>query len=378
MTTAFLDVRAGYLELRTEIDLAVRRVLESGRYVLGAEVESFEGEFAEFCGARHCVGVANGLDALYLGLSALGIGPGDEVVVPANTYIATWLAVSRCGARPVPVEPEPGSFNLDPDRVEAALTRRTRAILPVHLYGRPAELDRILDIGRRHAIPVLEDAAQAHGAAYRGRRIGAHGAAVAWSFYPTKNLGAFGDAGAVTTNSAELADRIRLARNYGSRIRDLNEVQGHNSRLDPMQAAILRVKLRHLDAWNARRREIAALYLRSIDNPQVACPAVPDGAEHAWHLFVVRASDRDGLRRGLAADGIETLVHYPVPPHLQKAYEMLEHGRGAFPIAERMAGEVLSLPMGPHTTPQEAQRVIDCVNGARTLRGSEASAASRG
>lgn len=351
----FLDLRAAYRELKAEIDAAVARVLDSGWYILGQEVEAFEAEYAAYCGAQHCVGVANGLDALHLALLAMEVGPGDEVIVPSNTYIATWLAVSQCGATPVPVEPDPATYNLDPQRIEAAITPRTKVILPVHLYGLPADLDPILAIAQRHGLRVLEDAAQAHGARYKGQRIGAHGDAVAWSFYPGKNLGALGDAGAVTTNDPQLADRIRVLRNYGSRVKYVNEVQGWNSRLDPLQAAILRVKLAHLDEWNARRAEIAALYLRELADCGVVLPQVPDWAQPVWHLFVVRHPRRDDFQQRLAQAGVQTLIHYPIPPHRQAAYAGLGIAPGTLPIAERLAAEVLSLPMGPHLSSAQAE-----------------------
>ena len=264
MKVPFLDLRAAYLELKPEIDAAIARVLDSGWYILGPEVEAFEAEWAEYCGASHAVGVGNGMDALTLALRALQIGPGDEVIVPSNTYIATWLAVSAVGATPVPVEPDLATYNIDPALIPAAITPRTKALLPVHLYGQPADLDPILAIARQHNLAVVEDAAQAHGARYKGCRIGAHGDVVCWSFYPGKNLGALGDAGAVTTNRADLADRIRVLRNYGSREKYVNELQGVNSRIDPIQAAVLRVKLKVLDEWNARRCRIAALYSQEL------------------------------------------------------------------------------------------------------------------
>lgn len=361
---AFLDLSSAYSELRQEIDEAVLRVLASGHYILGPEVEAFEQEYAAYCGARHCVGVANGLDALHLALRALDVGAGDEVIVPSNTYIATWLAVSQCGATPVPVEPDPATHNLDPARIEATITPRTKVILPVHLYGQPADLDPILAIARKHGLRVLEDAAQAHGARYKGQRIGAHGDAVAWSFYPGKNLGALGDAGAVTTNDEAVADRLRVLRNYGSRVKYVNEVQGWNSRLDPLQAAILRVKLAHLDAWNARRAEIAALYLRELADCGVVLPQVPDWAQPVWHLFVIRHPQRDALQQRLAQAGIQTLIHYPIPPHRQQAYAALGLGEGALPIAERLANEVLSLPIGPHLPIAQAAQVVAAVRAA--------------
>jgi dTDP-4-amino-4,6-dideoxygalactose transaminase len=362
----FLDVGATYRELQPELDAAVQRVLAGGWYILGPEVEAFEAEFAACTGAAHCVGVGNCLDALHLVLRALGIGPGDEVIVPANTYIATWLAVSYAGARPVPVEPDPATFNLDPARIEAALTPRTRAILPVHLYGHPADLEPILGVARRHGLKVLEDAAQAQVAGYRGQPIGAHGDAVAWSFYPGKNLGAFGDAGAVTTNDPALADRIRALRNYGSREKYVNGVKGYNSRLDPLQAAVLRVKLPHLAEWNDRRRRVAALYAAELAGcPGLELPQAAAWAEPVWHLYVVRSPHRDALQKHLAAAGIGTLIHYPIPPHRQEAYRELGFAAGAFPLSEAMAREALSLPMGPHLTPEQAAAVVAAVRAFR-------------
>jgi dTDP-4-amino-4,6-dideoxygalactose transaminase len=363
----FLDLRAAYSDLKAEIDHAVARVLNSGWYILGPEVEAFEAEFAAFCEAQHAVGVANGLDALHLALLALGVKPGDEVIVPSNTYIATWLAVSQCGATPVPVEPDEGTFNINPALIEDALTPRSRVILPVHLYGQPADLDPIIAIARKHGLYVLEDAAQAHGARYKGRRIGAHGDAAAWSFYPGKNLGALGDGGAVTTNNEEIADRIRVLRNYGSRKKYVNEVCGFNSRLDPLQAAILRVKLEHLRAWNARRRAVAERYRQGLAATGLKLPHVIHGAEPAWHLYVVRHFHRAALKEALNEAGIDTLIHYPIPPHLQEAYRSENHVRGAFPIAERLANEVLSLPMGPHLSSEHVHSVIAATLNATTI-----------
>lgn len=348
MKVPFLDLHAGYVELRTEIDSAIARVLESGWYILGPEVDNFEGEFADYCQAAHCVSVANGLDALHLALMAMDVGAGDEVIVPSNTYIATWLAVSQCGAIPVPVEPDESTYNIDPELIEAAVTPRTKVILPVHLYGQPADMDPILAIARKHGLRVLEDAAQAHGARYKGRRIGGHGDAVAWSFYPGKNLGALGDGGAVTTNDPEIADRLRVLRNYGSRVKYVNEVRGYNSRLDPLQAAVLRVKLAHLDAWNARRAALARIYLEGLRVTGLVLPHVPDWAEPAWHLFVIRSARRDELQQALTKAGIGSLIHYPTPPYRQQAYADLSFATDTFPLSSRLADEVLSLPMGPH------------------------------
>ena len=347
MSVPFLDLGAAYREIQTEIESAVLGSLRSGWYIGGQDVEAFEQEFAAFTETRHCVGVANGLDALRLALVAMGIGAGDEVIVPSNTYIATWLAVSQSGATPIPVEPVESTYNIDPDRIEAAITLRTKAIMPVHLYGQPADLDPILTLARKHGLRVLEDAAQAHGARYKGTRIGGHGDVVAWSFYPTKNLGALGDAGAVTTNDPEIAERIRVLHNYGSRVKYVNEVKGCNSRLDPIQAAALRVKLRYLDEWNARRTAIAARYSAALAGTGLVLPKVPEWAEPVWHLYVVQNADRDRLQKALQEVGIGTLIHYPIPPHLQKAYRDAGYAAGRFPIAESMANRLLSLPMGP-------------------------------
>ncbi len=362
----FLDVGAAYRELKPEIDDAIHRVLDSGWYVLGAEVEAFEAEWAAYCDTRHAVGVANGLDALILALRALEVGPGDEVIVPSHTFVATWLAVSAVGARPVPVEPGPGSFNIDPLRIADAITPATKVVLPVHLYGQPADLDPILALAQLHGLRVVEDAAQAHGARYKGRPIGGHGDIVCWSFFPGKNLGAFGDAGGVTTNSAELADRIRVLRNYGSREKYVNEIPGMNSRLDPLQAAILRTKLRYLDRWTERRRSTAAAFASGLKDSGVVLPATPEWADPAWHLFVIRSDERNALQRRLAADGVGTLIHYPVPPHMQLAYRELGISEQALPVARRLSDEVLSLPIGPQLSGTDVDRVIDAVRSAST------------
>jgi dTDP-4-amino-4,6-dideoxygalactose transaminase len=361
----FLDLGAAYRELKPEIDSAVSRVLESGWYILGSEVEAFETEWAAYCEAQHAVGLANGLDALILALRALDIGPGDEVIVPSNTYIATWLAVSAVGGIPVPVEPDPATHNIDPTRVEAAITPHTRAILPVHLYGQPADLDPILNIARRYGLRVIEDAAQAHGARYKGRRIGAHGDIVCWSFYPGKNLGAMGDAGAVTTNNSDLAERVALLRNYGSRQKYVNEVAGVNSRLDPVQAAVLRVKLKMLDNWSDRRRAVAAAYTDGLNESGLILPIVPDWSEPVWHLYVVRTTDRVALQARLNEAGIGTIIHYPIPPHMQAAYAELEIAPDALPLARDLACEVLSLPMGPQLDLDHVKQVITQLQNAR-------------
>lgn len=360
----FLDLGAAYRELKPEIDAAVSRVLESGWYILGPEVEAFEAEWAAYCDAKHAVGLANGLDALTLALRALDIGPGCEVIVPSNTYIATWLAVTGVGATPVPVEPDAATHNIDPARIEAAITSRTRALLPVHLYGQPADMDPILDIAKRHGLRVIEDAAQAHGARYKGKRIGAHGDVVCWSFYPGKNLGALGDAGAITTNDAALAERVALLRNYGSLQKYVNEEAGVNSRLDPIQAAVLRVKLGVLDEWTERRRAMAAAYTKGLAESGVILPHVPDWADPAWHLYVVHTSDREALQDRMTEAGVGTLIHYPIPPHMQKAYADMEIMPEALPIARDLASDVLSLPMGPQLSLDQVQDVVNALKNA--------------
>jgi dTDP-4-amino-4,6-dideoxygalactose transaminase len=361
MNIPFLDVGATYHELREEIDQAVGRVLAGGWYILGGEVEAFEREFAAYLGVKHCIGVGNGLDALHLALKARGLGPGDEVLVPSNTYIATWLAVSYCGATPVPIEPDQATYNLDPARLEAAITPRTKAIVPVHLYGQSADMEPIMELAERYGLWVLEDAAQAHGATYRGQPTGGLGHAAGWSFYPGKNLGAFGDAGAITTNDDQLAEQVRMLRNYGSKVKYYNEVAGFNSRLDEIQAAVLRVKLKYLDEWNRRRQEIAGFYLQNLAGLGLTLPTIPATNEHVWHLFVVRSPRRDALQKHLQAAGIGTVIHYPVPPHLQKAYQELGLPEGSLPISEALHREVLSLPMGPHLTESQAAAVVKAV-----------------
>lgn len=361
MSIPFLELGAAYRELQVELESAVLSSLRSGWYIGGRDVESFEEEFAAFTQTQCCVGLANGLDALHLALIAMGIGVGDEVIVPSNTYIATWLSVSQVGATPVPVEPVESTYNINPDKIEAAITHRTKAILPVHLYGQPADLDPILSLARKHGLRVLEDAAQAHGARYKGRRIGGHGDVVAWSFYPSKNLGALGDAGAITTNDPELADRIRVLRNYGSRVKYVNEVKGYNSRLDPLQAAALRIKLKYLDEWNARRKAIAARYTAELATTKLILPEVPEWAEPVWHLYVVQHAERDDLQRALLKAGVVTQIHYPIPPHLQEAYRDAGFAAGRFPTAERMANRLLSLPMGPQLDDACVATAIDAL-----------------
>lgn len=361
MNVPFLDLNAPYTELRTVIDEAVQRVLASGWFIRGDEVRAFEEEFARYCGAEHCIGVSNGLDALQLVLRAWDIGPGDEVIVPSHTFVATWLAVTYTGATPVPVETDVATYNLDSARIAAAITSRTRAIIPVHLYGLPTDMDPIMDLASRHGLKVLEDAAQAHGARYKGRRAGTLGDAAAFSFYPGKNLGAMGDGGAVTTNDADLAQRVRRLANYGSARKYEHVEKGMNARLDEIQAAVLRAKLPFLDEWNDRRRQIASQYQREFADGPLALPHVPAWAEPVWHLFVVRSDERDALQQRLTGSGVHTLIHYPTPPHRQIAYSENARRFGELPIADTTAREVLSLPIGPHMSGNQVRYAIDNV-----------------
>lgn len=343
---AFLDIAAASAEIEAELSEALSRVQKSGFYIGGPEVASFETQWADYCGAAHAVGTGNGLDALVLALRACGIGRGDEVIVPAHTFIATWLAVTEVGAEPVPVEPDPATMNMDASRVAARIGPRTKAILPVHLYGQPVDLEPLLGLARAHGLRLIEDAAQAHGARYRGRRIGAHGDAVCWSFYPGKNLGALGDAGAVTTNDPELAAAVRRLGNYGSERKYVHAERGINSRLDPIQAAVLSVKLRHLDEWTQRRRSLAAAYSDALRDSNLLLPYVPEWADPSWHLYVVRHPDRVWLQARLSDAGIATMIHYPTACHRQGAFAGMAYQQ--LPLAEELARTVLSLPMGPH------------------------------
>jgi dTDP-4-amino-4,6-dideoxygalactose transaminase len=357
----FLDLKSINLAHEEGLKRAFDRVLHSGWYILGQEVKAFEQEFAAYCGTEYAVGVSNGLDALHLILRGWGIGEGDEVIVPSNTYIATWLAATYAGATPVPVEPVEGTYNIDPDLLEAAITPRTRAIMVVHLYGQPVDMDPIMAIAAKHGLKVIEDGAQAHGAEYKGKKVGAVGHAAGFSFYPGKNLGALGDAGAITTNDGELAAQLRVLVNYGSRVKYHNEVKGFNCRLDELQAAFLREKLPYLDAETARRREIADMYLAGLSGLDLTLPQCLEGTRPVWHLFVVRFKNREEVQAALTKHGIGTVIHYPIPPHLQPAYAELGYGHGAFPVAERIHEEVLSLPMGPTMRDEEVQRVIEAI-----------------
>jgi dTDP-4-amino-4,6-dideoxygalactose transaminase len=359
MRTPFLELAPSYLELKAEIDAAISGVLSRGAYILGNEVAAFEKEFARYLGVKHCIGVASGLDALVLTLMAFDIGPGAEVIVPSNTYFATALAVSRVGAHVRFVEPCIETHNLDPIRLEAAITERTAAVIPVHLYGLPADMETINAIARKHGIRVIEDAAQAHGSKYKGRRTGTLGDAAAFSFYPGKCLGAFGDAGAVVTNDDDIPDKVRALRNYGSRVKYFNDYKGLNSRIDELQAAILRVKLRYLEEWNGRRGKLAKVLQNTLrEVPEIAAPVEPPGIESCWHLYVIRTPERNRVQQALNARGIGTMIHYPLPPYRQKAYAELDLPKGSFPISDQLADEVLSLPMGPHLADREWIQVL--------------------
>ncbi|HXQ62743.1 MAG TPA: DegT/DnrJ/EryC1/StrS family aminotransferase [Acidimicrobiales bacterium] len=360
VTVPFLDLRASTGDLRADLDAAMARVLDRGVYVLGPEVESFEAAWALYTDSRYCVGVGTGLSAIELALRAVGVKPGGEVIVPGNTYIATWLAVTNIGASVVPVEPEPTTYLLDADRVEEMITPRTAAILPVHLYGQAADMAGLSVVARRHGLPVVIDGAQAHGVRWEPWELQPD--ATAWSFYPSKNLGALGDGGAVTTRSRSVAEHIGLSRNYGSGSKNVHEEIGTNSRLDELQAAILGVKLARLDEWNERRRRIAGRYLEALDPSVVGLPRVPADTTPVWHLFVVRSPHRDRLQQHLADRGVTTLVHYPIPPHRQNAYRATALAEASLPISERLHREILSLPLHPHMRPEEVEAVIDAVN----------------
>jgi dTDP-4-amino-4,6-dideoxygalactose transaminase len=333
--------------------------MDSGWFVMGPELAAFESEFAAYSQVKNCIGVGNGLEALHLLLRAYEIGPGDEVIVPSNTFVATWLAVSQCGATPVPVEPAIETHNLDPRLLSAAITRRTRAIMPVHLYGQPADMDPINELATKYGLVVIEDAAQAQGAKYKGRRAGSLGHAAGTSFYPGKNLGALGDGGAVLTNDDVIARKVRFLRNYGSTAKYQHEMAGYNSRLDELQAAFLRVKLKYLDEWNSKRRKIADVYSRLLDGSDCVLPSAPHHAEPVWHLYVIRSKRRDELRNYLEHEGVATVIHYPIPPHLQKCYS--NYGSNVLPVAELLAKEVLSLPMAPDLSEAEIEQVCTAV-----------------
>ncbi len=356
----FLDLEKVNNRFRVEIDARIKAVLDRGWYLQGGENEAFAQHFADYCGTAYALGVANGLDALKLILKAYGFGPGDEIIVPANTFIASILAISENGCTPVLVEPDINTYCINPDLIEAAITPRTKAIMVVHLYGQTAPMDPILALAKKHHLKVIEDAAQAHGAMYRGTRTGSLGDAAAFSFYPGKNLGALGDGGGITTNDRALYENVKALGNYGSDYKYHHIYKGVNSRLDELQAAILDVKLTHLDEDNARRREIARYYRGHITNSKIILPHTDDEGSHVWHVFVVRCADRDGLKAHLEANGIEPNIHYPTPPHRQDAYEELAHL--SFPITEQIHREVLSLPISPVLTDEEVEKIVEVLN----------------
>lgn len=357
MKVPFLDLKSINNNIRGSLVDAFGRVLDSGWYIQGNELEAFESEFAQYCNVKHCVGVGNGLDAIHLLLVAYGIGPGDEVIVPSNTFIATWLAVTRCGATPVAAEPSPISYNIDPQAIVNVITPRTVAIIPVHLYGQPADMGAINQIAVKHGLLVIEDAAQSQGARYHDKPAGSLGNAAATSFYPGKNLGALGDGGAVLTDDGIVADKVRQLGNYGSPVKYHHDSLGYNSRLDELQAAFLRIKLRSLDSNNAHRRDIARRYTDALLQSEIIPPHVPDWIDPVWHLYVVRTKMRDQLQKSLKSSGVITMVHYPIPPHRQKCYAELSCG--PLPIAESLATEILSLPISPSMTEGEVDYVID-------------------
>ncbi len=363
MNVPFLDFAAGVAEIRSELLAAVARVLDRGVTILGPEGEAFEDEFARHCGARHAIGVSNGLDALSLVLRAADIGPGDEVIVPSQTFVASWLAVSHVGARPVSVDIDPETYTLAPAAIEAAITQRTRAVMPVHLFGHPADMDAIMAVARRHGLFVLEDAAQAQGAGYKDRRCGSIGHAAGFSFYPTKNLGALGDAGAIVTNDAALAERLRKLRNYGSSQKYVHEVIGYNARLDEVQAAVLRVKLQHLDAWNDRRRAVAGQYAAELSGtPGIVVPGEAPWARHVYHLYVVQSPRRDALAEHLRSQGIHSLIHYPIPPGQQEIYRNGDGGMST-PVGDAAAERSLSLPIWPQMSREAVEATARAIRG---------------
>lgn len=357
----FNSLKYGFEKYRDEYIQAATRVLDSGWYVLGKEVEAFESEFAKWLGLDHCVGLNSGLDALILALKALEIAKGDEVIVPANTYIATVLGITQNGATPVFVEPDK-YHNIDPEKIESAITKNTKAILVVHLYGQPCRMDEIMEIANKHGIPVVEDCAQSHGATFNNKMTGTFGKISCFSFFPTKNLGAFGDAGAIATNDCELAEKVRMYRNYGSKEKYYNEVQGVNSRLDEIQAALLRIKLSHLEEITIERNMIAQKYLNGISNHLIQLPKIYPKARHVWHLFVVQTEKRDQLAEHLKTFGISTQIHYPVPPHLAEAYAGLGYQRGSFPITEKEADTIISLPLFNGMKQENIDHIIDVIN----------------
>ena len=363
MKVPFVDLAIQYEAYAAELQAAIQDVLRSCEFILGKDVEIFETEFARFCGVKHCVGVGSGTEALHLALRALSVGPGDEVITVANTYVATVLAIIHVGATPILVDIDPDSYNIDPNRIERVITHRTRAIIPVHLYGQPADMDPIREIAERYGIRIIEDASQAHGAEYNNRRCGSLGDVGCFSFYPGKNLGAYGDAGAAVTNNPAVADRLKMLRNYGQRVKYEHEVKGFNSRLDTLQAAVLKVKLRHLEKWTTARRDHARRYTELLEELEIGLPRSMPDSKHVYHIYAIRTNNRDALQRHLASLEISTVIHYPTPIHLQTAYTDLGYKPGDFPVTEQHAAKVLSLPMFPELTDAQLQFVAQAIRG---------------
>jgi len=363
MSIPLVDLKAQYQAYKHEIDAAMQRVVDNTSFILGNEVSRFEKDFAAFCTAKHCIGMDSGTAALHLALIVCGVKPGDEVITTTHTFVATAEMISVLGAKPVFVDIDPRTYNIDPNAIERAITPRTRAIIPVDLYGQPADMDPILDLARKHHLRVIDDAAQAHGAEYRGRRTGTMGDVACFSFYPGKNLGAYGDAGALVTNDDELAARTRMLRNHGRVDKYSHQIVGYGYRLDALQAAILGAKLPHLDAWNARRREIADYYTELFTNTDLITPYCPPHITPIYHIYAVRSKHRDALQKHLKANGIETIIHYPIPLHFQPVYENLDYKRGDFPVAEQVADEELSFPMYPELTDTQVQQIVEAVRG---------------
>lgn len=359
---AYSDFKYIHDEIREEIDAAIKSVLDKNWFILGSELDNFEKEYAKYCGTEYCVGVSNGLDALHLILDAYGIGKGDEVIVPANTYIATALAVSYCGATPVFVDADPVTYNIDISKIEEKITDKTKAIMAVHLYGRVLDIPAIYEIADKYGIKVIEDAAQAHNSKLNGVKTGNLGDAAGFSFYPGKNLGAFGDAGAVTTNDSEVADKVRALANYGSKVKYNHVYKGYNTRLDEIQAAVLRVKLRYLDKWTEMRQDIAEIYMVSIVNPKIELPSDGIRESNVWHIFPVFTDDREGLMKHLENNGIKTLIHYPIPVHLQESYSELGHKKGDFVVAENIASKEVSIPLWPGMSENDIEAVVKALN----------------
>ena len=357
----FVDIQTQYQNLKAEMDSAVQRVMVRGDFVLGEDLTQFEKEFAAYCGVEHCMGLADGGNAIQVALRALDVGPGDEVIVPTHTFIASVLGVWQAGATPVLVDVDPKYYTMDPVATARAITPKTKALLPVHLYGQPADMDPLLELAKKHRLAVVEDAAQAHGAEYKGRRCGSIGDIASFSFYPGKNLGAYGDGGGVTTRRADLAEKIRIFRNYGQHPKNVHPIKGINCRLDTMQAAVLRVKLGHLDSWNAKRREAAARYQALLKGLPIGLPESAPWSTSVWHLYVIQTSNRAGVQKALDEAGAAHGIHYPTPIHLQPAFADLGKGPGSFPVSEALAPQILSLPMYPEITEEQQARVAAAV-----------------